>query len=78
VPQFVPRIPAETLERLWIMLAHNQGQCLNASRLAGSLSISAPTVSSYIDLFFSLALNAYGQQVNIETKKVQLSRPEQS
>ena len=24
VPQFGPRIPAETLERLWTMLAHNQ------------------------------------------------------
>lgn len=56
VPQFGPRIPAETLERLWIMLAHNQGQCLNASRLAGSLSISAPTVSSYIDLLVDLLL----------------------
>ncbi|WP_305910373.1 ATP-binding protein (plasmid) [Methylomarinum sp. Ch1-1] len=56
VPQFGPRIPAETLERLWIMLAHSQGQCLNASRLAGSLSISAPTVSSYIDLLVDLLL----------------------
>lgn len=56
VPQFGPRIPAETLERLWIMLAHNQGQCLNASRLAGSLSISAPTVSRYIDLLVDLLL----------------------
>lgn len=56
VPQFGPRIPAETLERLWIMLAHNQGQFLNASRLAGSLSISAPTVSSYVDLLADLLL----------------------
>jgi len=56
VPQFGPRIPAETLERLWVMLAHYQGQFLNASRLAGSLSISAPTVSSYIDLLVDLLL----------------------
>jgi len=56
VPQFGPRIPAETLERLWVMLAHNQGQLLNASSLAGSLSISAPTVSSYIDLLCDLLL----------------------
>ena len=56
VPQFGPRIPAETLERLWIMLAHSQGQCLNASRLAESLSISSPTVSSYIDLLVDLLL----------------------
>ena len=46
VPQFGPRIPAETLERLWTMLAHNQGGLLNASRLASGLSVSAPTVTS--------------------------------
>lgn len=56
VPQFGPRIPAETLERLWIMLAHSQGQFLNASRLAASLSVTAPTVSSYIDLLTDLLL----------------------
>ncbi len=56
VPQFGPRIPAETLERLWTMLAHIQGQCLNVSRLAGSLSVSAPTVNSYIDLLVDLLL----------------------
>lgn len=38
------------------MLAHSQGQFLNASRLAGSLSISAPTVSTYIDLLVDLLL----------------------
>ncbi len=56
VPQFGPRIPTETLERLWIMLAHNQGQLLNASRLAESLSVSAPTVSNYIGLLSDLLL----------------------
>jgi uncharacterized protein len=56
VAQFGPRIPAATLERLWTMLAHNQGQLLNASRLAASLGVSAPTVSSYIDLLCDLLL----------------------
>lgn len=56
VPQFGPRIPAETLERLWTMLAHNQGALLNASRLAAGLSVSAPTVTSYIDLLTDLLL----------------------
>ena len=50
IPQFGIRIPADTLERLWIMLAHNQGTLLNASRLAASLSISSPTVTNYIGL----------------------------
>ena len=56
VPQFGPRIPSETLERLWTMLAHNQGTLLNSSRLAASLSVSSPTVSSYIDLLSDLLL----------------------
>lgn len=56
VPQFGPRIPAETLERLWIMLAHNQGTLLNASRLASGLSVSAPTVTSYVGLLADLLL----------------------
>lgn len=34
VPLLGPRIPAETLERLWTMLAHEQAALLNASRLA--------------------------------------------
>ena len=50
------RIPAETLERLWTMLAHSQGQLLNASKLAGSLAVSGPTVTTYIDLLADLLL----------------------
>ena len=56
VPQFGRRIPAETLERLWTMLAHDQGALLNASRLAAGLSVSAPTVTGYIDLLVDLLL----------------------
>jgi predicted AAA+ superfamily ATPase len=56
VPQFGPRIPAQTLERLWTMLAHTQGALLNASRLAAGLSLTAPTVTRYIDLLVDLLL----------------------
>ncbi|MGH6948085.1 MAG: ATP-binding protein [Kiloniellales bacterium] len=56
VPQFGRRIPAETLERLWTMLAHSQGTLLNASKLASGLSITAPTVTSYVDLLVDLLL----------------------
>lgn len=56
VPMFGPRIPAETLERLWTMLAHGQGTLLNASRLAASLAISAQSVTRYIDLLVDLLL----------------------
>ncbi len=56
IPQFGPRIPAETLRRLWTMLAHMQGAPVNASQLAAGLSLSAPTVSKYVDLLVDLLL----------------------
>ena len=56
VPQLGPRIPAETLERLWIMLAHGQGGLLNASKLGTSLALAGRTVSGYIDLFCDLLM----------------------
>ena len=56
VPLFGPRIPAETLERLWTMLAHRQGGLLNASELGRSLAISTQTVTRYIDLLVDLLL----------------------
>ena len=56
VPQFGARVPAETLRRLWTMLAHNQGQLLNASRLASALGVSSPTVARYVDLLVDLLL----------------------
>ena len=56
IPALGPRIPAETLRRLWTMLAHAQGTQLNASRLATGLSISSPAVARYIDLLVDLLL----------------------
>jgi predicted AAA+ superfamily ATPase len=56
IPQFGLRIPAETLRRLWTMLAHNQGGQLNVSQLARNLELSSPTVSHYIDLLVDLLL----------------------
>lgn len=56
VPMFGPRIPAETLERFWTMLAHCQGGLLNASKLASGIGVSAPTVTSYLDLLADLLL----------------------
>ena len=56
IPQFGPRIAAETLRRLWTMLAWNQGGLLNMSKLGRSLGISVKTVGSYIDLLVDLLL----------------------
>ncbi|MXZ81059.1 MAG: ATP-binding protein [Gammaproteobacteria bacterium] len=56
VPQLGPRIPASTLMRFWTMLAHTQGELLNASKLAGSLGVESVTVSRYLDLMVDLLL----------------------
>lgn len=56
IPQFGPRIPAETLRRFWTMLAHHQGGLLNASALAGSLGVDGKTVAAYLDLLVDLLL----------------------
>jgi hypothetical protein len=57
------------------MLAHSQGQFLNASKLAGSLSISAPTVSSYIDLLVDLLLVRRLSPLHANTKKRLVKAP---
>jgi predicted AAA+ superfamily ATPase len=72
---FGPRIPAETLERLWTMLAHGQGWLLNASRLASSLSISAQTVTRYIDLLVDLLLVRRLQPYHANLKKRLVKSP---
>ncbi|WGZ94199.1 MAG: ATP-binding protein [Candidatus Thiothrix putei] len=56
VPQFGFRIPTETVERLWTMLAHQQGGLLNVSQLAASLGVSSHSVNHYIGLLVDLLL----------------------
>jgi uncharacterized protein len=56
VPALGPRIPAETLRRYWQMLAHNQGQMLNAAQLANGLGVSGQTVARYLDIMVDLLL----------------------
>ena len=56
IPQFKSRIPATTLMRFWTMLAHLQGESINASKIAGSLGVESVTVSRYLDLMVDLLL----------------------
>ena len=56
IPVFDSRLPAETLRRLWTMLAHSQGALLNAAQLASSLAIHVRTLNRYIDLLVDLLL----------------------
>ncbi len=50
IPQLGFQIPANTMARLWRMLAHSHGQVLNASKLAASMGASPHTIRKYIDL----------------------------
>ncbi|MCL0074047.1 ATP-binding protein [Dehalococcoidia bacterium] len=56
IPQFGRRIPAETLRRFWVMLAHNQCGLLNVAQLARNVGVDAKTAASYIDLLADLLL----------------------
>ena len=56
VPMFAPRMPAETIGRLWMMLAHAQGTLLDQAKLASSLAVSSPAVGRYLDLLVDLLL----------------------
>ncbi len=56
IPQLGSRVPAETLRRFWSMLAHNQGELLNAAKLAGALGVDGKTVARYLDLLVDLLL----------------------
>jgi predicted AAA+ superfamily ATPase len=56
IPQLGPRIPAETLRRLWTMIAHQQGGLLNAAVLARALAVDGKTVATYLDLLVDLLL----------------------
>lgn len=56
IPQFGPRIAAESLRRLWQMLAHHQGGLLNVAQFARNLGVDAKTAGSYIDLLVDLLL----------------------
>lgn len=56
IPAYGTRIPAETLRRLWTMLAHHQGGLLDVSMLGKNLMLDAKTVHRYLDLFVDLML----------------------
>lgn len=56
IPALGPRVPAETMRRLWTMLAHRQGAPLNIAELARSLGLDGRTVGHYLDVLVDLLL----------------------
>ena len=50
IPQLGIRIPAIQIRRFWEMISHCHGQLWNASKIAGSLGVSAPASRRYLDI----------------------------
>ncbi len=75
IPQFGPRIAAETLRRFWTMLAHHQGGLLNVAQLARNLGVDVKTANSYIDLLCDLLLVRRLQPWHTNTAKRLVKSP---
>lgn len=56
IPQIAQFVPANRLRRLWTMLAHQQGQLINFSKLGASLDLTSPTIKSYVEMLEDLLL----------------------
>ena len=56
IPSYGTRIPAQTLRRLWTMVAHQQGGLLDVSQLGKNLMMDAKTVNRYLDMLVDLML----------------------
>lgn len=69
------RTPATTLRRFWQMLAHSNGQLWNASKIAGSLGVSAPAVRHYLDLLEDTFMVRQLQPYHANLKKRQTKSP---
>ncbi len=50
LPQWGVRVPATTLMRFWMMLAHYHGQVWNAAEPARALGVSSVAVRRYLDI----------------------------
>ena len=50
IPNLGFRIPARTMRRFWMMLAHYHGQTFNASELGTSLGVAHTTIRHYLDI----------------------------
>jgi uncharacterized protein len=71
--------PPETMRKLWMMCAHQQGQISNLSRLGQSLGVSHTTIRTYLDLlrdtYMVRILHPYTVNTNkrvVKTPKVYL------
>lgn len=75
IPFMGPHISATTMRRLWSMLAHNNSQQVNYSKLGGSLGVSYKTIKNYIDLLTDFYMLRQLQPWSGNTKKRLVKAP---
>lgn len=75
IPMFAPRLPVETLSRLWQMVAHNSGGILNAASLSTSLGLSGPTASRHLDVLVDLGMLRFLRPWTTNVTKRVIKRP---
>lgn len=80
LPALGVRVPGETLERFWTMLAHYHGQAWNGSELGRALGVSYATVGRYLDIlcatFVARRLRPWSENVGkrvVKAPKVYIS-----
>lgn len=56
IPALGINIPAQTLRKFWMMLAHYHGNVFNASEIGKSLGFSGQTARRYLDVLVSTFL----------------------
>ena len=75
IPNLGIRIPANTLRRFWMMLAHHHGQIFSASEIGRSLSFSDATAKRYLDVLTGTFLIRQVQPWFYNTQKRLVKRP---
>jgi len=75
VPQLGIRVPAGQLRNFWTMIAHHHAQLWNASQIANSLGVSAPTVRHYLSILEDTFLVRQLQPFHANLKKRLVKAP---
>ena len=75
IPNLGIRIPANTLRRCWMMLAHAHGHIFNAAEIGRSLSMSDASAKRYLDLLTGTFLIRQVQPWFYNTQKRLVKRP---
>lgn len=75
ISNFGFNIPAVTLRRFWLMLAHYHGQIWNGAEFARAMGISEPTVKRYLDILTGTYMIRQLQPWHENIKKRQVKAP---